>query len=229
MIRPALALLALLSVPALAAERRVSVGSFDRVRVTGPFEVTHRLGSPGASVSGDARALERVEIRVDGTTLTIRAAGGAWGERPELGADGPVTIALSSPALAAASVFAGGRLSAARMRGPRVDLSVSGSGALSVADVQADQVAATLVGTGTVTLAGRAARARLVGNGSGKIDAGGLDAGELTVLLDGPGEALASARHVARVTNTGLGNVAVAGNATCVVTARAGGVVKCGR
>ena len=40
MIRSAFALRALLSVPASAAERRVSGGSFDRGRVTGPFEVT---------------------------------------------------------------------------------------------------------------------------------------------------------------------------------------------
>ena len=74
MIRPALALLVLVSAPAAAAEKRVSVGSFDRVRVTGPFEVTHRTGSPGASVSGDARAVERVRVGSFARAMLLPAA-----------------------------------------------------------------------------------------------------------------------------------------------------------
>ena len=225
MIRPAL-LLALFAVPATAAEKRVAVGSFDRVRVNGPFEVTYVTGSPNARVSGDERVIERVELRVDGTTLTIRNRQGG-DERAVPALTEPATVTLSSPSLTSASVFAGGRLSATRIKGTRVDLAVSGAGVIAVADAVADQVNATVIGTGTVTLAGRAAKARYVMNGAGRIDARKLDAGDVLVLLDGPGEIAAAARYDAQVTNTGLGAVSIAGAPKCNVRARAGGPVAC--
>ncbi|HEX8383517.1 MAG TPA: DUF2807 domain-containing protein [Sphingomonas sp.] len=229
MIRPAILSLALFAVPVAAAEKGVSVGSFDRVRVNGAFEVTHAPGSPGARVSGDPRVIERVEIRVDGATLTIRYNGQGWGEQGRIAPTGPVRVTLSSPALVAASVLAGGRLTAARMKGSRVDLSISGAGTIAVADMAADQLNAVVIGAGTLTLAGRAVRARLAVNGSGGIDAGKLEAGDLTVLLDGPGEIKAAARYNAAVTNSGLGAVSIAGAPRCTVRARAGGPVTCGR
>jgi hypothetical protein len=226
MIRLALLPLVLSAVPATGAEKRVAVGSFDRVRVNGPFEVTYAVGSPNARLSGDRQVIERVEMRVDGTTLTIRNRQGG-DERSVASQSEPVKVTLSSPSLTSAAVFAGGRLSATQLRGTRVDLSISGAGTVAVADVAADQLNATVIGTGTVTLAGRAARARYVMNGAGRIDAGKLDAGDVSVLLDGPGEIAAAARYDARITNTGLGAVSIAGTPRCTVRARGGGPVAC--
>lgn len=227
--RAALLSLALLAAPAAAAEKRVPVGGFDRVRVQGAFDVTYATGSPRASVTGDPDAVERVELRVEGTTLTVRRASRVQGERGGGASASPVRVTLFSPSLASAAVFAGGRFSATRIKGARVDLSVSGAGMIAAADLAADQVSVLVVGAGAVTLAGRAARARLVANGAGRIDAGGLLAGDVTVLLDGPGEVRAAARYSAAVTNTGLGVVSITGTPKCTVRARAGGPVSCGR
>jgi hypothetical protein len=233
MIRPALLLLApaliVVCAPASAAEKRVSVGSFDRVRVSGAFEVTHAPGSPGARIVGDARVIERVDVQVNGTTLTVRYNRQGWDEQPAAVATAPVRVVLGSPSLQSAAVFAGGRLTATRLKGVRVDLSISGAGSIAVADAVADQVNATVIGTGTLTLAGRAARARYVVNGAGRIDAGKLEAGDVSVLMEGPGEIAATARYNASVTNSGLGAVSIAGPAKCTVSARAGGPVACGR
>lgn len=230
MIRRALPFLLVLaaSPPVQAAERRVALGGFDRVRVNGPFEVTFEPGSPGARVSGDPRVIERVQVRVDGATLTVRMDGRDWGERPVSGAEAPVVVSLASPSLQAASVSAGGRFRASRMKGTRVDLAVTGAGTIAVAEVAADQLSATLIGTGAMTLAGRAAKVRLSTNGPGRIDAARLQADELSVALDGPGETLAAARYAATVNNIGLGAVTVAGRPKCTITARAGGPVRCG-
>ncbi|MEG8018942.1 GIN domain-containing protein [Sphingomonas sp. LR55] len=85
-----LAPLLLLSSPAFAqgsaASRTVSVGSFDRVRVEGPFEVRVTIGSPRATITGDSRTTESVAVRVDGTTLSVRKGTGGWGEQPRKGA-----------------------------------------------------------------------------------------------------------------------------------------------
>ena len=77
-------------------------------------------------------------------------------------------------------------------------------------------------------LAGRAGVARFVINGAGKIDADKLDAGDLTVRLDGPGGASARARYTASITNKGLGQVTVAGSPKCTVRGSRGGPVTCG-
>jgi hypothetical protein len=232
--RSLLASLLLLSAPAsaaaqaLSASRTVSVGSFDRIRVEGPFEVRVTIGSPRATIGGDPRVTEGVTVRVDGTTLSVRKGTGGWGEQPRGGGGGPIVVTLSTPGLVAASVAAGGRLTIARMRGMRVDVTVSGSSSLALAAADADQLNATLIGTGQMTLAGRAARARLITSGPGAIDASALAVNDLTVHLDGVGETKAAARYTAQVTNAGLGSVTITGNAKCRVDAAAGGPVACG-
>lgn len=212
-----------------ASGRTVSVGSFDQLRVEGPFEVRVTTGSPRATILGDPRVAEGVNIRVDGRTLSVRKGTGGWGEQPRGGGAGPIVVMLSTPALVAASVAAGGRLTIDRMRGMRVDTTVGGNASLVLAAAETEQLNATVIGTGRMTLAGRVARARLMMNGAGAIDATALQVNDLTVHLEGVGEVAAAARYTAQVTNTGLGSVTVAGSAKCRVEAAAGGPVTCGR
>jgi hypothetical protein len=223
------ALLALVGVAGAtsAAERRVQITSFERIRVEGPFQVTIATGrSPTAVVSGDARRLDGVEVRVDGRTLVLRAR--LEGRSDAREAQAPIAVTLGTPTLAAASLLGGGALAVTGGRTQRLDLSIAGAGAIAWTGADADQVNATVIGNGQITLGGRAGRARLMVNGAGKVDADTLSVGDLTVLVDGPGEALARARFTATVTNTGLGRVAVAGSPKCTVRNAAGGPVSCG-
>ena len=217
--------------PAPVVSRTVSVGSFDRLRVEGPFEVRVTTGSPRATITGDPQAAEGVAVRIDGTTLSVRKGTGGWGEQPRGGggASGPTVVTLSTPGLVSASVAAGGRLTIAAMRGMKADVTVSGNGSLALAAADTDQLNATMIGTGQMTLGGRAARARLIASGPGAIDATGLAVNDLTVHLDGVGEIKAAARYTAQVTNSGLGSVTITGNAKCRVDAAAGGPVACGK
>jgi len=227
MIRTALLILAvLLPAAASAADRTVGVGSFDRLRVDGPFRVAVAAGPPRVTLSGNRELIEQVAIRADGGTLAVRMGANGWGERP-LASDGPITVTLSTPSLASVVVIGAGEVTIARLKAARVDLSVSGTGTITSNAVQADQLNATVIGSGAMTLAGHATKARLLTNGSGTIDAGGLVSDELVVRLDGAGETKAQARFEAQVVNTGLGRVTVAGNARCTVKAIAGPVT-CG-
>ena len=227
---PALLLL-LLPVSAGAADRTYSVGSFDRVRVEGPFQVQLLTGkSPGARASGDTRVIEGLDIRVEGTTLLIRAGINGWGEQPVAGNKAAPVITVSTSAIRGAIVIGGGRLSVTGpIRGQRIDLSVNGSGAIDAGAIQADQFNATMLGSGSMKLGGRAAKVQLTTNGTGGIDATALSASDLILLLDGPGEMRATARFTAKVTTTGLGAVTVYGSPACTVKAVAGGPVSCGK
>lgn len=222
--------LVLLAAPAAAADRSYIVTAFDRVRVDGPFEVRVTVGggSAKASASGDARVLAGIDISVQGSTLVVRRDVNGWNEQER--ADGPApVIVLVAPDLKGASVIGGGKLSiAGSLRGPRIDFTVTGNGAIDASGIDADAVNVSTIGAGNVTLAGRAASARLMTNGSGTIAATPLTVGDVTVRLDGPGETQVTTRYTANVTSTGLGRIVVAGNPKCTVKALAGGPIKCG-
>lgn len=226
-----LLLLLLAAVPgaAAAADRTISVSSFTRVRVEGPFVVEVRTGvSPVARASGDEDSVERVEISQSGDTVTIRPGTGGWGERPTRAAAAPVTVSLGTPRLEALAISAGAQVRGGPMKGQRVDLAVTGAGKLSVERVDADQLAATVVGAGSLDLAGKAATARLWLNGEGAIVAPELSTGDLTARVEGVGSVTATARFTANVTTTGLGKVTVLGAPKCQIRAPAGGTVMCG-
>ena len=226
----ALALL-LLPMSAGAANRVYAVGSFDRVRVDGPFQVKLVTGrSPGARADGDARAVDTLDVRVEGTTLIVRSSANGWGEQSGGGSVSAPVISISTLAIRSATLIGGGRLSVTgAVKGQRIDLQVTGSGTLDAAALDADQLDATLVGSGGIKLGGRAAKVRLMTNGTGGIDAVPLKADDLILLLDGPGEIRATARFTANVTSTGLGSVTVYGKPACTVKAVAGGPVSCGK
>lgn len=230
MLRPLVAIV-LLCLPcvAQASERRYTFGSFDRVRIEGPFEVDITTGTaPGALANGDSRTIDGLDIAVQGSTLIVRIGHQGWGETPAGGAPARPVVTLTTPALNAAFVNGGARVAIHGMKAQRIDLSVNGSGTMTVGGADTDQMFATIIGAGTMTLSGRASRARLVTNGAGNVDATGLTVNDLSVLQDGSGETRAAARYTAQVNSTGLGHVVVSGRPKCVVHAAAGGPVECG-
>ncbi len=216
------------AVPIMAAERKMSVSSFDRIRVDAPVSVRIATGaSPSAVVTGDRDAMEAIDIRQNGTGLTIRRSLDRWQERPAVTSGTPLVVTLATGTLSGVMVTGAADVRIDRMRAQRVDLSVSGAGKIAVISVEADQANATVIGSGAIAIAGgRTRAARLLGNGSGAIDASGLDAGDLAIRLDGPGDIHARARLTASVDSAGTGSIAIAGDPKCQV--RATGPVACG-
>lgn len=214
-----------------AAERVYSISSFDRLRVDGPFRVILTTGrSPGGKAEGDPATTDQIDLRVEGTTLIVRAGVNGWGEQPGKPGVGTPLIRLSTPMLRTAAMIGGGDVTiTGGLRGQRVDLSLTGSGTMRVDGVDADQFAATVIGSGSMTLAGRAARVRLSTNGPARIDAGALVASDLTVRTDGNGEMIAQARYTAAIASAGVGSVTVYGAPACTVRANADGPVSCGK
>ena len=228
----ALTLLALaglsVAAPAMAADRAVTIGSVDRLRVEGAYTVTVRTGAaPALTLSGDRAAIDALEVRSDGGRLSIRTGSGG---RP---AGAPIAVVLSTPALRGVTVIGAAVVSVGAMTGrglgEGIDLSVSGTGTLSVAAVDTPRLTATLVGQGGIAIAGgRAGSARLVNNGGGSIEAATVQVGDLVAHQDGAGAIRASARYTAQVIDSGLGSITVAGAPRCTVRTPAGGSVTCG-
>jgi hypothetical protein len=220
---------ALCAAPAAAAERRYSVTDFDRVQVDGPYEVVLTTGGTSqASASGDAAALERVSVDVQGRTLRVRPNRTASGGNLAA-ARGPVRITLSTRDIRAATVIGPGSLAIDRARGLRLDLSVSGSGRLSVGSVAADTLGVGLIGSGTISLAGTAKQLRASAEGSGNIDARGLKAEDADLVAGTSGEIAFQAGRTAKVRAHGRGLVQIGGTPACTVSGLAADLVRCGK
>lgn len=222
---------ALFAVPATAAERNYSVGSFERIRVDGPFRVVLTTGtSPGAKAEGDPRITDNLEVRVEGTTLIVRAGVNGWGEQPVANAAGAPIIRVSTGMIRAAALIGGGDLTIiGALRGQRIELQLAGSGSVRTDGVDADQFSATVFGTGSMTLGGRAARVSLSTNGPAQMQAGNLVASDLTISTSGNGEMIAQARFTATIASDGVGSVTVLGAPACVVRGKPAGPISCGK
>jgi hypothetical protein len=206
----------LLAAAAPSTERRVALTSVDRLLVIGPVAVTVSAGPAPALRTSDAG----VSFDIQSGTLKLRSDARA--------ADAPaVAVALTVPGLRSITVDGGGSVSVDRARGDRLVLLANGPGAIGVALVEEDDLEATAVGDGRITLAGKAARARLTTAGDAHIDAAGLTADELVLRMDG-GEAAVRARYAATVTAVGKAKATIAGNASCTVRAPAGAQISCG-
>jgi hypothetical protein len=224
------ALLALLALsPAYAAERRYSVTDFDRIQVDGAFDVRLTTGKSSSAVAtGSPAALDRVAIDVQGRTLRIRPNPSAWGSSPS-NQDTPVTIALTTQALRAATVNGAGLLSIDRLRGLRADVGIAGSGRIAVSSAEVDSLFLNMLGSGKMQVAGKAKSLRAEVRGSGDLEAQGLTAADAQIFADTAGSITLQASRSANVVATGAGDVNVAGAAACTVKRQGIGRVLCGK
>lgn len=203
------------------------VTSFDRVRVEGPFAVEIRHGTaPGAVSRGSPRALDGIDVRVEDRTLVVRSSPNAWGGWPDSRQEAP-SVLVALPRLVDLRVTGAGSVRAERLEGLETNVALTGAGRIEVARVETDRLNATLIGSGSLTLTGNARTARLVNNGVGSIDAGGLAIRDLALQSESAGESRATASQTATVVGTGTGSVIVAGTAACTVSGPA--PIRCGR
>ena len=229
--RACLVLLALAAAPAAAAAatRSYSVTGFDRVRIDGPYAVTLNVGpAVSATATGDARAIDRLKVVVQGRTLLVRTDPSGWGGWSDA-SPGKVALHITAPELSGATLSGAGALAIDRAKAMRFDLAVSGSGSVALAALATDRLGLTLVGSGKVTVAGRAQETRATLQGSGEIDATRLSADDLELGVSGTGGARFAANRTAKVTATGSGDVTVTGAAACTVSALGSGEVRCGK
>lgn len=184
-------------------------------------------GKPAsARASGDAQALDRLDLRVEGRTLVVRplrAQSGFAGTRT-----GPLSIAVATPALDTALLIGSGTLDIDRLRARRVVLSVEGSGRVAARGIEADHVDLAVAGSGRIEAAGSARTAAAIARGVAGIAAADLRVADLTLIAETASPVELSASRSARVTASGSGPVEIRGTAACEVRQTGVGAVACG-
>lgn len=211
------------SQPAWAAEQSFDVSAFTKIRSAGSADVRVTTGARTAVVaSGDAADLERLLIEVRDGVLVIGQKPGRWDWRGS-----GVTVNVSTPRLAEASLTGTGDIEIDRMAEPAVAVAVSGAGDMRVGRIDATTVAARLAGSGNILLAGRCGTGRFDLAGSGDIMASALACETLSAAIKGSGDIIASASRTADLTVLGSGDIMVEGGAQCTRTTRGSGTITC--
>ena len=200
---------------------------FTGVEVTGPDDVTIRRGDRFSIVArGRKETLDRLEIKLDGTRLTIgrKRDGFRFSSRDE----DDVDIAITMPRLDRARLTGSGSIDADSVDGDAVEAVVTGSGDLKVAKLAGKRAEITVSGSGDIEIGGgRIDSGEFSVTGSGDIDADGLVAETVEVSITGSGNVDAQATGKADVRILGSGDVKLGGGATCSTRQMGSGTVRC--
>ena len=210
-------------------QRSYKLAGFDSVSLGGPHNVVVRVG-PAASVraEGPASEIERLKIEVEDGDLHIgtkndRKWSVGFGRKHQ-----PVTIYVTTPALAAAAIGGSGDMRIDSVEGKRFSASIGGSGDMDIGSLRVGSADFSVAGSGGIRAAGTADRAEISIAGSGDVDVGALKTRDATVSIVGSGDVNAQATETADVNIMGSGDVAISGSARCSVSKMGSGDVRCG-
>jgi hypothetical protein len=210
-----------------ATQRAYAATGFDKIDLSGSSDVIVRTGS-AASVraEGDAKALERLEIEVDGDTLRIGHKKNSRGF--DFRKTGRTRVYVTVPTLTAAAIGGSGDMNIDKVEADRFDGSVAGSGNIKIAALHARSAALSIAGSGGIEAAGAADDLKLDIAGSGDLDLTGLQSKTASVSIAGSGNARANASESADISIMGSGNVRLGGTARCSVNKMGSGSAECG-
>ena len=210
---------AVLTAPAVAAQRSFTVTGFERVRVDGPFRVRLATGvAPFARATGSPAALNGVSIEVQGQTLVVRRNPGSWGGYPGE-SPGPVEIEVGTHELSRAWLNGAGSLAIDKVKGQTFELTIQGPGSVAVGQLAVDEIKAGLSGTGSAVIGGQAAHVTAIVRGTSTFDGYALKAKDAKIGAEGTAVVKLTATGTAKVDSLGTATVELAGRPSCIVRA----------
>jgi hypothetical protein len=219
------ALLAATAAP--AAARDWKVGGFDKVDLAAAASVQVHAGPAFAvHADGDDDLVRRLDIQVRQGTLVI---GWLPGQSPHTIRNQRLTVAVTMPKVAGATVSGAGTVSVDRADAPGFAARVSGAGTLKVAMLRTGQASLDVGGAGSLEATGTAHRIVAHLSGVGSIKAGALATRAGLIDMSGTGSIVARVDGPVEVKLSGFGSVSVLGRPNCVVRKSGWGSVSCGK
>lgn len=208
-------------------QRTYELSGFDGVGLSGSQDVIVTVGGQhSVRAEGDAEMLDRLEIRVEDSTLKIGSKKGndwfGWkNDRSK------ARILVTMPAIRSAALAGSGDIRIDRVLGEAFNASIAGSGDMEVAQMQVGEAKFSVAGSGNIRANGTAQSASTSVAGSGDVDIGGVQTRTASVSIAGSGDVRIHASETANISILGSGDVEVGGSARCTVSKRGSGGVRC--
>lgn len=201
-----------------------ATGQFTKIEAVGPDNIVFVTGDAFTiKAEGDADAIKTLRYAMDNGTIIIGREKGEWWGKNGKG----VTVTVTAPTLAKASLAGSGDFTADRMTGEEVDLEIAGAGSMKVASLTTKKLDADIAGSGDIVLSGKADRAEYSVAGAGTVDAIKLVSTDAEVSIAGSGDLKLFATGKVDVSIAGSGDVDVTGGAKCTTKQMGAGDVKC--
>jgi Putative auto-transporter adhesin, head GIN domain len=210
-----------------AGARSFSVGNFDAVSLDGSDDVRVVRGAATSVVaSGAPDVLDKLDIRVEGSTLKVSRKRQGWGMH--WARDGGAKIVVTVPTLNGATVAGSGNMTVDRADGQAFDASVAGSGSLQLASLTLRRAKLSVAGSGELIAVGSTDVGDLSLSGSGDLNAAQLASRRSDISVTGSGNARAAASESAAISLAGSGDATVTGTTKCTVSKVGSGEAHCG-
>ena len=177
---------------------------FTGVSMGVPGELQLRIGaSDSITIETDDNLQPLIETVVEDGVLRIRTTSNNRDLRTE-----HLKITVQARSIERLSVGGSGTISAAALRGARLNLDVGGSGTIAVASVDSDEVAAKVAGSGDIVVKGGSVRNLTVSvAGSGDVDLGQVAVSDAKVKVAGSGDVTVWAKDTLAMSIAGSGDV----------------------
>ncbi len=201
--------------PSPYQSRKIAVGTFDRLMISGPFEVGVIVtDEPGqVLLQGPAPLLADTIVTVEGGALSIRYREGAtWSWNPGSG----VNVVIFTPHLSSVSLKGAAIVEVDGVRGETFAAATEGSGTMKATGLNVERVRLTTGGAGGISAEGVAREAIYLVGGSGSIDAMRLRVTRADIATEGAGSTYANVSGMATIASAGSGRIEVVGGATCI-------------
>ena len=206
--------------------RDFQVAAFDRVSLGGSHNVIVTVGgAPSVRAEGDLAMIDRLDIKVENGELLIGTKRGfsmSWKSHHK-----PLTIYVTVPALAAASIGGSGDMKIDKVEGAHFAASIGGSGDMEIAALQVGDARFSVAGSGAISARGRAQSSESSIAGSGDLRLQDFEVQRARVSVVGSGDVRARATETADVSIAGSGDVELSGGAQCKVSRMGSGDVRC--
>jgi len=204
------------------AQLPMSTSNVSEVTLLGPDSVTVEHGNTfGIRVSGDRRAADALRFVLSDGKLGIGRAPGA-----DIGS-GTAIVTITDPAVDHLIMAGSGTISADRLSGDAVGVTIGGSGQVTAKTIAARKLDVEVLGSGGFTGAGRADRLDLTLAGTGTAEMAGLKVDQADIDLAGTGTGTLASDGKVTGTVVGTGTVNVHGKALCDVSVTGTGKVTC--
>ena len=185
----------------------------------------HRRRGASVRAEGDERELDDLEITTGETRLRIgQRRNSSWGFGHDRGA---VTVYVTVPALAHASIGGSGDMRVDRVQGRSFEANIGGSGDIEIAALRVEQARFAIAGSGDIRASGQAETPTSRSPDRATSTWAMSRAAPPRCRSLGSGDVRIRASETANVSMMGSGDVVVLGPARCTVWKMGSGEVSC--